>query len=193
MRTEEAAAGDRAANVAARRRLARGDIAPPIIGRNILGIEVTVPAPDGLLTHVQFLRFANCPICNLHLQAYIKRIGEIRAAGVREMVLFHSDVKHLADYQSAFPFDVIADPTRKFFNRYRIEKSAFAVIGPRAWPSLIAGYRMRPSFNPDSSTFGLPADFLIGTDGRIMDCHYGTHAADQWTLDTMLRLAAARP
>lgn len=170
-------------------RLRLGDVAPALSAHTIRGGELRIPGVSPGLTHLQFLRFANCPICNLHLQDYIRRHAEVRAAGVREVVLFHSEPKHLAEHQAHFPFDVIADPGRVFFDAYRIERSPFAVIQPRAWKNLIAGYRLRPSALPDSSIFGLPADFLIDATGRIVACHYGAHSSDQWSLDTMLRLA----
>ena len=33
---------------------------------------------------------------------------------------------------------------------------------------------------------GLPADFLIAPNGRILACKYGSHANDQWTFDEVL-------
>ena len=33
---------------------------------------------------------------------------------------------------------------------------------------------------------GLPADFLIGTDGRVLACKYGKHIYDQWSVDDLL-------
>jgi hypothetical protein len=32
---------------------------------------------------------------------------------------------------------------------------------------------------------GLPADFLIGTDGRVLALKYGTDAYDQWSVDEL--------
>lgn len=36
---------------------------------------------------------------------------------------------------------------------------------------------------------GLPADFLIAPDGRVLACTYGAHANDQWSVDDLLLLA----
>jgi AraC-like DNA-binding protein len=36
---------------------------------------------------------------------------------------------------------------------------------------------------------GLPADFLIGTDGRVLALKYGTDAYDQWSVDELLAIA----
>jgi uncharacterized protein DUF6527 len=40
-----------------------------------------IPDSDSRLTHLQFRRFAGCPICNLHLQTFVARHGEIKNAG----------------------------------------------------------------------------------------------------------------
>jgi hypothetical protein len=39
------------------------------------------------------------------------------------------------------------------------------------------------------SALGLPADFLIATDGRVRACKYGEHADDQWSVDELLEHA----
>jgi hypothetical protein len=60
----------------ASRRLQAGDRAPAIIAKTIEGSSVYVPGAKHSLTHVQFLRFAGCPVCNLLLQSYIKRASD---------------------------------------------------------------------------------------------------------------------
>jgi hypothetical protein len=44
---------------------------------------------------------------------------------------------------------------------------------------------------PEHGSFGLPGEFLIGSDGRIVASKYGTHAADQWSVDEVLAIARA--
>ncbi len=75
--------------------------------------------------------------------------------------------------------------------QYRIEKSPRAILSPRAWPGLVKGYRLKKAGRIDSTTFGLPADFLIDSSGRIVDCAYGAHSSDQWSVDDVLSLARA--
>jgi peroxiredoxin len=174
-----------------RRRLSVGDRAPPIRARSVTGALVETPDRSGGLTHVQFLRFAGCPVCNLHLQGFIRRQAEIRAAGVREVVLFHSDARFINDYHGALPFDLIADPRREIYSRYGIETSPWAILNPMAWPGLIEGYRLREAGDFDSTTLGLPADILVDAEGRIIDCHYGAHAGDQWSVEDVLNRASA--
>jgi hypothetical protein len=99
---------------------------------------VRIPDPERLV-HLQFRRFAGCPICNLHMRSISRRHDEIVAAGVREVVVFHSSADAMREFQ------------------------------------------------------GLPADFLIGPDGRVLAVKYGSHADDQWSVDELLDLASAAP
>jgi hypothetical protein len=74
------------------------------------------------------------------------------------------------------------------------------LLDPRAWPTILCavvralhdvvrGYRPAPSLDPEGGRLGLPADFLVGRDGRIVACKYGAHADDQWSVDEILALA----
>ena len=36
---------------------------------------------------------------------------------------------------------------------------------------------------------GLPADFRVNNEGRVLACKYGEHAYDQWSVDELLSLA----
>ena len=42
---------------------------------------------------------------------------------------------------------------------------------------------------PEGGVLGLPADFLINADGKIVASHYGRYAYDQWSVDELLALA----
>jgi hypothetical protein len=41
---------------------------------------------------------------------------------------------------------------------------------------------------PNGGILGLPADFLIASNGYVRAVHYGTHAYDQRTVDELLKL-----
>lgn len=163
-----------------------------------------LPVPDSReLVHLQFRRFAGCPVCNLHLRSVAQRHEEIRAAGVREVALFHSSADDLRSYGAdELPFPVVADPDKRLYRAYGVESSPRALLDPRAWPSIIKGvlaslggiirHRRRvPPMTPEGGRYGLPADVLIASDGTVVACYYGTHASDQWSVDDLL--AAARP
>jgi len=166
--------------------------------RSIRGDAVHVGAGGGLV-HLQFRRFAGCPICSVHLQSFVRRYGEVIRAGVREIVVFHSSQAELLRYAGDLPFDVVADPHKQLYRRFGVEAAPRALLNPRAWPGVLwsvlrvaaevvfSGKPM-PPLRPAGGSWGLPADFLIG-DGQILACRYGKHADDQWSVDEMLNLA----
>lgn len=160
--------------------------------RNIHGNSLMIPDAKQI-THLQFRRFAGCPICNVHLQSVRKRHPEIAAAGIREVVVFHSSDTELLPYQGSFPFDVVGDPKKDLYRRYGVEASRKALLSLRAWIAAIKGNltKDKPSSNdpPNGGVDGLPADLLITPDGIVKAVHYGTHAYDQWSVDELLALA----
>src|SRR5277367_4721606 len=91
-------------------RVSLGDRFPELRLTAITGETVPIPDTAAHLTHLQFRRFAGCPICNLHLHSITARIDEISAAGIREVVVFHSTATELRKYQGDMPFPVIGDP-----------------------------------------------------------------------------------
>lgn len=173
------------------KQLAPGDAAPMVNVKSIHGVDVAIPDPESKWVHLQFRRFAGCPICNLHLQSFIRRNQEIAKAGIREEVVFHSPDSSLLPYQGKFPFIVIGDPDKKLYRQFGVESSIFAILDPRVWPSMVKGISVKdkPTGLPEGGPLGLPADFLIGPDGRIKASHYGRHAYDQWEVDEVLALA----
>jgi hypothetical protein len=167
----------------------------------ITGDRVAVPDPDRLV-HLQFRRFAGCPVCNLHLRSTVRRHDEIVAAGIREVVLFHSTAQELLRHAGGLPFAVVADPGKRLYAEFGVESSPRALLDPRAWwPILRAiGHDLvaialrrgpAPVLNPHGGRLGLPADFLIATDGRVLARKYGEHADDQWSVGELLALARA--
>src|SRR5215471_20501918 len=94
-----------------------GDAFPTLELTAASGQPVTIPDPAGNFIHLQLRRFAGCPICNLHLRSIVTRHDEIRSAGIREVVVFHSTAAELAKHEAELPFPLIADPERKLYRR----------------------------------------------------------------------------
>lgn len=166
----------------------------------IHGESVCVPDTE-LLVHLQFRRFASCPICNVHLRSVLRRHDEITAAGIREVVVFHSTVEAMLPHQGELPFAAIADPDQQLYAEFGVESSLRSVLDPRAWTAPLKPYAwsvaMREHRAPgdkgfsirDGAMLGLPADLLIRCDGRVLATKYGRHANDQWSVDEVLTLA----
>jgi peroxiredoxin len=184
-------------------RVRPGDQFPRLNLTEISGAAISIPDPGGALTHLQFRRFAGCPICNLHLRTISGRLDEISSAGVREIVIFHSTPTELRKYEDGLPFAVIGDPGKELYRRFGVEASAKAILKPGAWRALPRGWwhaartamtkhRALLPANPTNGNLGLPADILIDADGRIVAAKYGEHAYDQWSVDEILALSRSR-
>jgi peroxiredoxin len=173
------------------RKITQGQRFPRLQAKNIHGAEVSIPGSVPW-THLQFRRFAGCPICNLHLQSFIARHDEIVGARIREVVVFHSSDAELLPYQGRFPFDVIGDPEKALYRSYGVESSISALLSPKTFAASLKGNlkKDKPKLRglPNGGILGLPADFLIASDGSVRAVRYGTHAFDQWSVDELLDL-----
>ncbi|MQY02055.1 peroxiredoxin-like family protein [Actinomadura macrotermitis] len=161
----------------------------------VTGDPVPLPDPDRLV-HLQLRRFAGCPVCNLHLRSVARRHAEIEAAGVREVVVFHSPADELRRHVADLPFAVVADPGKRLYAEFGVSASPRALLDPRAWGVIVRsvadGLRRRspfPASRPHGGRLGLPGDFLIGPGGTVLAHKVGAHAGDQWEVDELLALA----
>ncbi|MBY0461308.1 MAG: AhpC/TSA family protein [Gemmataceae bacterium] len=170
-------------------RLRVDDILSPRVWQTVTGVEVAVPDPERLV-HIQFRRWVGCPICNTHVGQLVRRANEIRAAGVREVLFFHSRAEDIRAFQRDVPFDLIADPTKVVYREFGVETSLLYWLSLR---TMIAAFRsvIRRKFNlrMTGGPFGLPADVLVEPNGRIRAVKYGVRAYDQWSVDELLALA----
>ncbi|MFE5794926.1 peroxiredoxin-like family protein [Streptomyces sp. NPDC056503] len=181
-------------------RLRAGDSVPVRTLDPVVGPPLVVP-DSGRVVHVQFRRFAGCPVCNLHLRSVARRHEEIERAGIREVVFFHSPAEELREHVAHLPFAVVADPRKELYTAFGVEAHRRSLLDPRGWPGIVRGVcggvvellrgrgRLPAADQPGGRT-GLPADFLIAPDGRITAAKYGEHVYDQWSVDELLALAA---
>jgi hypothetical protein len=174
------------------RRLGVGAIISPQSLTAVSGETIAIPDPERT-THLQLRRFVGCPICNLHLRSVVERHAEITAAGLREVVAFHSSAAELHRYAPKVPFALVGDPQRRLYRDFGVDASLLSLLHPRAWGAVVRGplHAVRDGrgalpLRPTGGRLGLPADFLIGSDGRLLAVKYGAHAYDQWSIDELL-------
>lgn len=188
------------APVAEGTRLAEGTRVAPRELEALGGATLAVPDPERLV-HLQFRRFAGCPVCQLHLRSFVRREAAIRAAGVLEGVVFHASARELAPHAGDLPFFVIADPGKRLYREFGVASGRRALLDPRAWGPIVRavahalvalarGQGHLPSLRPEGGRWGLPADVLIAPDGVVVASKYGEHADDQWSVDELLAHAA---
>lgn len=169
-----------------------GSVVTPRDLVTVSGVRVPIPDTDKLI-HLQFRRFAGCPICNTHLQSIVRRHDEIAEAGIREVVVFHSTDQELIRYVAHLPFPVVGDPDKGLYTEFGVGSSPRAVLDPRVAPVLGRVLRQLPgigdsppaNLRPTGGRLGLPAEFLIDPHGLVIACKRGSHAYDQWSVDEL--------
>jgi peroxiredoxin len=183
------------ASLPATNRLRPGARLEPLEVVTVNGVMARLPDAQRL-THVQFRRFAGCPVCDLHLRDFARRAEAVRAAGVREIVIFHSSAETLRPYVEDLPFDVVADPSKALYRKFGVDAGWLALLDRRAWGPILRAIlvnvrdrRRPPGLRAEGGRLGLPADFLIAAEGRLLACKYGEHAYDQWSVEDLLALA----
>jgi len=99
-----------------------GDIVPATTLESVTGGPIKLPDPNRLV-HLQFRRFVDCPICNTHIAKLRRRAHEIEAAGIKEVIVFHSSAKSIRSYQKDVPFVLVGDPKKALYKEFGVEAS----------------------------------------------------------------------
>jgi hypothetical protein len=95
-------------------------------------------------------------------------------------------------FHTNLPFDAVADPIKRYYQRVGVEKSYFASLHPSAlWAGIVGMAKGRFGLRATGGPFSLPAEFLVASDGRIVAAKYGLHAYDQWSVDELLKLTVS--
>ena len=165
-----------------------GDVVAATTLESVTGAPVKVPDPNRLI-HLQFRRFVDCPICNTHLAQLRGRAHEIEAAGIKEVIVFHSSARSIRSYQKDLPFVLVGDPKKALYKEFGV-KASLGFLSRKALGAAMRGvahghFGLRLGGGPA----GLPGDFLIAPSGQIKAAKYGTHAYDQWSVDELIALA----
>jgi len=165
-----------------------GDIFPATTLESVTGEPIELPDPNRLV-HLQLRRFVDCPICNTHIGELRKRAREIEAAGIKEVIVFHSSPRSIRSYQKDVPFALVGDPKKALYREFGVEAS-LAFLSPTSLGAAMRGvahghFGLRLAGGP----FGLPGEFLIAPSGQIKAAKYGVHAYDQWSVDELIARA----
>jgi hypothetical protein len=171
------------------KKLVRGAQIKPLVLQDIHGNKVNLPEA-GRWTHLQFRRYSGCVMCNLHVQEIINRQAEIKSAGIHEIIFFQSSQAYLLEQFAEKPVTLIADAELRYYSEFGVENSLMSIANPAAWgPGFKGMFKFGIQLpKKGESPLGLPADFLIDDQGKLVAVHYGKHAYDQWSVDHLLNL-----
>jgi peroxiredoxin len=179
-------------------KISPGETVPARQLKTISGAPVSFP-DSSRLVHLQFRRFAGCPICSLHLRSFINRQSELEEAGVQEIIFFHSGEEDLRKYMGDLPLALVADPQKTLYREFGVEASLRNFLKREAWPPIFRGIAYglgelrrgapMPPVIARGGRHGMPCDILIEPSGIVVDAKYGAHVDDQWSVDDVLSLA----
>ena len=165
------------------RKFKAGDILPATTLQSVTGEPITLPDHNRLV-HLQFRRFVDCPICNVHIAELRLRAREIDASGIKEVIVFHSSAESIRSYQKDLPFVLVGDPKKIHYKEFGVETSlsflSLKALGAAGRGIAQGNFGLRFL---GGGPLGLPADFLIAPSGRIIAVKYGTDAYDQWSVN----------
>ena len=169
-----------------------GDILVPLTCEAIDGRAVSIPDPSTRFVLLCFSRWAGCPICNMHLASYKRRVQELEACGILVVIVFHSPTKDVRELRGDLPFTLVADPEKRLYRAFGVGRSLLFAAYPKAFRALRSeAAQGRKAERIHGGILGLPADFLIDRHGKFIAAHYGVHADDSLDVDEVFSLVHA--
>lgn len=149
---------------------------------DIYGEPVSLGEYAGKGVMLCFFRDAACPFCNFRVYELTRKYSIWHRAGLEIIAVFSDSAKAVRQHVDRHPrpFRMIGDPELEIYKLYGIEHSTSALFkallfrAPRVYRGIRTGGR--PTRNPHPKI--VPADFIIDTDGRIVDTWYGRDTAD---------------
>ncbi|MCQ3930761.1 MAG: redoxin [Chloroflexi bacterium] len=170
-------------------RLTVGSSAPDFEAETATGEMIGLKHYRGKPLLLSFFRNGACALCNLRMHQLIEKYPTYHARGLEMLAVFESPRSSILEYvaKQDAPFPIIADPTAALYQLYGVEVSEEKVNATMADPlgqqriqeAAERGFKLTPEAG--SNFYRMPADFLIGPDGKIVEAFYsdliGQHLA----------------
>jgi thioredoxin-dependent peroxiredoxin len=123
--------------------------------------------------------------------------------GLMIVAVYESTRENMLEYvqdntgRRRFPFTIIADPERKFYQAFQVETSFSKMMGGFMKGSVVSMAMKGGDFSQshskpkqDGTMTRIGADFLIDERGIIQTAHYGSHLGDHLSVEAVSRFAA---
>ena len=137
-----------------------GDVFPQLTVTTSKGAPLTIPVAGANYTHLQFRRFSGCPICNTHIAELRRNIAQLEAAGIHEVLFFHSSQEDVAAFHNDLPFDAVGDREKHYYSQFGVESSWKAISAAAVRAALASILRGNFGLKITGGPLGLPAEFL---------------------------------
>ena len=172
--------------------LSPGSIALPFDAVTAHGVPVHLSDYDGFLL-LSFLRYASCPMCNLRVHELRSAYPALQAEGIDVAVVMHSPARSILKHvgKQGAPFPIIADPDRRLYVQYGVERSWLRLAMSVVLPSFLVAVAKASVLGywggrVDGEWASMPADFLIAPGGRVLLSHYGAHIGDHLSVSSVV-------
>lgn len=174
-------------------RLALGQVAPSFATHDLSGRPVALENYRGAYVLLSFYRFAVCPVCNVRMHRLAQQAEMYRQRGLYFIACIESSLENTHFYldRVTYPFPLIPDSKGELYQAYGVGSSVFGVMKgmltrqreyQEAARLNLGGWDVRRF---DGQFGRMPADFLIGPDGRIRLAYYGHDHGDFLDLEDL--------
>lgn len=166
--------------------LHEGGAAPDFQTTDMFGRAVRLSDLKGRPVLLSFMRYASCPMCNLRVRELVLAHERLSHEGLVMLVVFQSSAESMREYvgRQDVPFALIPDPDMTLYRLFEVERGWAGLLAPSN--VVHAGRALFKGFMPgrvEGPFDRLPADFLVGTDGRIDLAFYARAAGEHVPLD----------
>lgn len=140
-----------------------------------------------------FMRFAGCPVCNLHVNQLLKNADRFKKKNINVVIVYESSKSIMLDYLQGekYPFTFIADPENTLYKLYSVEKSLVKLLSSLfkgMMAKVIAGKKLyKKKITDDGKVTRMEAEFLIDETGKISIAHYAEFLGDNVQLNDLLK------
>ena len=170
-----------------------GQKAPDFVVTDLYGHRIALEDYRGVCVLVSFYRFAVCPVCNIRMWHLSQQVKSYKRRGLYFIACIESSAENTRHYLDRlnYPFPMIPDLGGHMYETYGLQSSPLRIfkgmvvhanIYIEAERRHLGGWNI---FRFDGEFGRLPADFLIGPDGRILLAYYGRDHGDFLPLEQL--------
>ena len=177
-------------------RIAVGQLAHPFTLTDLAGRTHTLQDYRGRHLLLSLYRSPDCALCSLRIYQLGLVYPRLNAIGLDILAVFEAESATIERMTRRHPppFPMIADPRRILFALYDVRATWWALIGTFRLRSILEGRKNRISGSLTTGrTHQLPADILIGPDGRVEIAFYGKNTGDHLSLAAIEARLTAQP
>lgn len=173
-------------------KLEKNQTAPEFIVRDVMENTISLNSFRGKKVYMVFLRFARCPICNLHVHSLLKQAETFQKKNISVILVYESSPEIMREYLEGenYPFLFIPDPKSTLYDLYAVETSwskTMAGIFHGLMGKFFAGNKLfRKKITMDGRQNRQTAEFLIDEQGRLTLVHYSQFLGDTSPIEKLL-------